>query len=108
MSFTDWLKEKLPHLENESSAITFKYIEQAKASTYKLRLLITFINVVLVVIVGYWAGYFLGKYSIIDSSIAIAISIAVLVCIASYFEDKIKNKVIRKELLTIACTELKK
>jgi F0F1-type ATP synthase assembly protein I len=102
LNFTDWLKAELPYLESESSAITFKYIEQAKKSTANLRMLISLINFTLTVMVGYSIGYLFGKYSNVDPSIAIAISIGISILVTSRLEERIKNKVIQKELLIIA------
>ena len=102
MNFTDWLKQKLPHLENESSAITFKYIEQAKKATAKSRKLVSLINIILSVIIGYGIGYLLGKYSNVDLSVVIAISIGITILNTAVIEERIKNKIIQKQLLIIA------
>jgi hypothetical protein len=102
LNFTDWLKGELPHLENESSAITFKYIEQAKESTAKFRMFISLINIIMSVIIGYGIGYFFGKYTDVELSITVAISIGISILVTTQLEEKIKDKIIKKQLLIIA------
>ena len=102
MNFTEWLKGELSHLENESSAITFNYIENAKKSTAKLRMLITFLHIIFTVIIGYGIGYLFGFYTDIDLSIIVGITVGISFLFTSNLGDKLKDKVIQNKLLEIA------
>ncbi|ASP49756.1 hypothetical protein [Cognaticolwellia beringensis] len=102
MKYTEWIKAELPHLENESSAITFEYIQQAKDSTVKLRMVISIVSIILYILAGYMVGYLLGKYTEINSDVALAISIGLVIWILSRLEDQFKDSIIKKELLLIA------
>ncbi|QQX80508.1 hypothetical protein JK628_01095 [Shewanella sp. KX20019] len=42
LNYTDWLKTEYPQLKNSSSAETFQYIEQAKADTKTITILLVF------------------------------------------------------------------
>ena len=102
MNFTEWLKRELPHLQNESSAITFNYIQNAKKSTAKLRMLITFLNIIFTVIIGYGIGFLLGFYTDLDLSIIVGITVGISFLFTSNLEDKLKYKVIQNKLLEMA------
>jgi hypothetical protein len=102
MNYTEWIKAELPHLASESSAKTFKYIQQAKDSTAKFRMIISVVSIIFYVLAGYSVGYLLGKYTEIDSEIALAISIGIVIWVFSRLEYRIKGNVIKKELLIIA------
>jgi len=101
MNYTEWIKAELPHLESESSAKTFKYIQQAKDSTAKFRMFISVVSIIFYVLAGYSVGYLLGKYTKIDSVIVLAISIGIIIWIFSRLEDRFKGNVLKKELLNI-------
>ena len=102
MNYTEWIKAELPHLASESSAKTFNYIQQAKDSTAKFRMIISVVSIIFYVLAGYSVGYLLGKYTEIDSEIVLAISIGIVIWVFSRLEDRIKGNVIKKELLIIA------
>lgn len=102
MKYTDWIKAELPHLENESSATTFGYIQQAKNSTIKLRMIISVVSILIYVITGYTVGYLLGRYTDVDSDVALALSLGVSVWLLSRIEEQFKDNVIKKELLRVA------
>jgi hypothetical protein len=95
LNFTDWLKGELPHLENESSVITFKYIEQAKESSAKMRMLISLINIIMSVIIGYGIGYFFGKHTDVELSITVAISIGISILVTTRLEKNLKISVLK-------------
>jgi hypothetical protein len=101
MNYTEWIKAELPHLESESSAKTFKYIQQAKDSTVKFRMFISVVSIILYVLAGYSVGYLFGKYTENDSVMVLAISIGIVILVLSRLENRFKDNVIKKELLKI-------
>lgn len=108
MNFTHWLKAEMPHLENESSAVIFRYIKQAKEATFRERLLISLINFIVCVIagfgIGFAYGYVFAKYTEVESTstTGVLISVAFFIFMKIRVEERIKDRVIQKELLKIA------
>jgi len=102
MKYTQWIKAELPHLENESSATTFEYIQRAKNATAKLRMIISVVFIFLYVLAGYSVGYFIGKYTEINSDVVLSISIALVIWLLIRLENQFKDIVVKKELLIIA------
>ena len=101
MKYTEWIKEELPHLENETSAKTFEYIQLAKSSTAKLRIFISIVSIILYVVVGYTVGRLLSVSTNLDSDLASALAIGLSVWIISRIEDRFKENLVKNKLLSI-------
>ena len=101
MNYSQWLLIKFPALENESSVKTFNYIKKAKKETKHLRLLVTIVGFVTLISLSYFAGYYLSRFTEIDSDIVTAVCVAVSLLISSQIEKKITQKIVQNKLIEL-------
>ena len=98
MKYTTWIKTEFPQLKHESSAVTFKFIQQAKDSTAKSRVIISVLSLVIYASFGFVIGFVLTRYT--DLSVYASIAISMLpIFILSLHENNIEDELIKKEIV---------